>query len=169
MSLSTGDLEMLVRLRCVERSSPVGAGARAVEFPHQINLDTRYNNGTGANKQDAVYSKRATTTQTLDLRGSLTSVVDPSQVVSFPYVTTFCIQNHSTTVGENLTIGAGSNPFITWLGATGDAVVIGPGGILLVHNPVVGYQTTAGTGDVLTITVATGTPAFDIFVAGRQS
>lgn len=171
MTISIGEMELLLRLRGVETSSPVGAEAKAIQFPHGILLDARYQVGTGALKVGAYWSKRFTSSQDIDLRGTLLSVADGVTVVSFPLVTTFCIVNRSSTAGENLVIGAdGSAPFVSWLGGTAPTVgPIGPGGCLLVHNPNAGYAVTDTSADILQVAVSSGTPTWDIFIAGRDS
>lgn len=161
----------LLDINVVEKETSVGIGSRASKLVHPFLLDSSMGNGTGANNVDAVYSAAATlaaTTLAIDLRGGLNSVLT-GDAVAFPIITTFAIKNKATTTGYNLTIGAGSNPFITWLGATGDAVKIGPGGVLIVHSPVDGYATTAGTADILQLDSGANSVDYEILILGRAS
>lgn len=161
-----------VRVSVPERATGVGFGAAGeTAHTHIAEFIERYEGGTGANKVGAVFAGRfsSAVAVTHDLRGTLVSVTDPSQVVNFPIVTGLIIRNRSTTSGQYLTVGAGSNPWITWLGASGDAVRVGPGGLLVLVSPVDGYATTEDTGDVLTVTPATGTISYDIAILGRAS
>lgn len=168
MALITDLLDIRFRAVVNERKTAVGIQQNNSFYDHVYEYVAKFNNGTGSNKIDSVYSGRTSGTQTLDLRGTLTSVLDGS-TVNFPIVTGIFINNLSTTTLESLTIGAGSNPFITWLAATGDAVKCGPGGFFNLFSPIDGYATTAATGDILTVTAATGTPSWEIMVVGRAS
>lgn len=139
-------------------------------MPHLMEQHTVVDPGSGSNQVQVVYSDSNSVTAgvpvTYDLRGVLASILDAT-IQNFAVVTGIEIVNKSTTTGQYLTVGAGSNPFISWLAATGDAIVIGPGGKFLLESPIDGYATTAGTADILQITAATGTIAFDIIIWGR--
>jgi len=168
MALQTSLLDIRFRAVCNERKTAVGIANNNSFYDHVYEMVAQFNNGTGANKVDSVYSARLTGTQTLDMRGSLTSVLDGS-TVNFPIITGVFLNNLSVTTLESLTIGGGSNPWITWLIATGDGLKCGPSGTFVLFSPIDGYATTAGTGDILTVTAAAGSPTWDIMVVGRQS
>lgn len=125
--------------------------------------------GSGASQTRVVYSDSNTVAAgvpvTYDLRGSLLKL--DGATADFATVVGFAIKNKSTTTSQNLQVGGGSNPWITWLGASGDALVIGPGGKFLIESPIDGYATVAATGDVLTISASSGTIAFDLAIWGR--
>lgn len=127
--------------------------ANTHRFPFAAAMPITYSTGTGDNQQDKAWSARVTFSGAIgyDLSGSLLSKVDGAPVV-FANIRGFAVINNSTTTGQTLTIGGGSNPWITWLSATGDAVVIGPGGIHVWTSPMDGASVTAATGDILTIT-----------------
>lgn len=139
-------------------------------MPHLIEIHDAIVTGSGASQTQVIYSDTNSVTSgspvTYDLRGLLASILDGS-TLNFAVVTGICIVNKSTTTLQNLQVGAGSNPWITWLGATGDVIVIGPSGRFLLTSPIDGYATTAGTADILTIAASTGTIAFDIIIWGR--
>ncbi len=158
-------------LRCTETETNAGAENRTQTYHHIIEQIKTYATGTSANQADVVYSIRASaaaSADTYDLAGSLASVVTGS-TITFANVSGFMVRNNSTTATENLTIGAGSNPWITWLNATGDAVVIGPGGVLLWTSPVDAAAVTAGTGDILTIDPGADTISYDLIVWGQSA
>lgn len=114
------------------------------------------------------YDRRtlAATSEGIDLAGSLLDVF--GQTLTFGEIKGIYIYNRSTTTGQNLTVGGGSNPFITWLGTSGDEVVIGPSGALLLWNPKDGYEVTAATGDILTIDSGAASITYDIIIVGTS-
>lgn len=167
--ITTAELNLIARFP--ERKTAAGAGQKTAGFDHVFEFIASYANGTGASKVDAVYSERITVSgaTTRDLRGSLTGETGGSTAV-FPIVVGLFLVNLSTTAGETVHVGGGgSNPWITWLGAAGDLVKVGPGGFLALWSPVDGYATTAGTADILTLDRATGSPQVDLLIVGRQS
>jgi hypothetical protein len=168
MGLITNLLDMRLRAVVNERKTAIGIQQNNSVYDHVYEFVSQFNNGTGSNKVDSVFSGRFTGTQAIDLRGSLTSVLDGS-VVNFPIVCGVFLNNLSTTTLESLTIGGGSNPWITWLIATGDGLKCGPSGTWILFSPIDGYATTAGTGDILTVTAAAGSPTWDVMIVGRQS
>lgn len=135
-----------------ETVGAINAGDRGVVVPHLFELAKTYASGTGDNQQDKVYSTTQTGTGSTDT--DLTSATNEATGVAISLATVrgFLVYNHSTTDAETITVGAGSNPWITWLIATGDGVVIGPGGVLLVTSPQDGWAVTGGTGDILRTT-----------------
>lgn len=99
---------------------------------------------------------------TYDLRGSL---ADPQgTTISRTAPCMILVRNKSTTTGQYITVGAGSNPIASCWGAAGDAAVCGPDSVLLLSSVVDGFTTTAGTADILTLTAAAGTPTFDLLI-----
>lgn len=137
--------------------------------PHLLDFAADYATGTSSSQQDVAYSVTlalAGSAQTIDLRG-ITGAFGTA--LTFAEVTGVFIKNKATTTAYNLTVGAGSNPWITWLIATGDGVVVGPGGILFLTSPIDGYGTTAGTGDILTFDPGANTFSVDVVIIGRSA
>jgi hypothetical protein len=146
---------------------------------HTLNssLDVEYavttvENGLTIDKADLVYYARRTVTNsgtpdTIDLAGSLTDPVGSAVVMV--EVVGFYLRNRDAT--QILTVGAGSNPWITWLGATGDAVKVRPLGFMMLYAPdATAYAVTAGTGDIVTVTTDGGTNvAYDVWILGRSA
>lgn len=155
----------------IETQSSLGAGDKQSRLSHMLDVDLDHANGTAANQNDRVWSTRATATaaaDSYDLAGTLTSQLDGS-VVTFAEVTYIAVYNESTTTTENLNIGGGSNAFASWLGATGDEVVVGPSGVMVVSSPIDGYSVTAGTGDLLQIDPGSDTITYQLVVVGRSA
>lgn len=157
-----------VTARCTESVTGVGAGDKTQVNPNIIELVKTYATGTSANQQDLVYSTTDTQTgaQTWNL-DALTSEATGA-AVAFANISGFIVQNNSTTAAETITIGAGSNPWITWLNATGDAVVIGPGGVFVWTSPVDAAAITASTGDILTLTMSASLE-FSLLIWGQSA
>lgn len=171
MALLTGGARFECRVQVPEWKTAIGIQSGTSSFLHMFDFFQSYENGTGSNKIDAVYSSPSTSISgatDVDLRASLASVLDGS-TVSFPIVCGVFIKNLSTTSGQYITVGAATTPWITWLGASGDAVRVGPGGFFALWSPVDGYATTAGTADILTLTPATGSPSYALMILGRSA
>jgi len=130
-----------------------------------------WESGTTSTKADRVWSdtrSAAASADTIDLLGSLTDIAGTT--ISFVDVLGFAVKNKSTTATENLTVGAGSNPWFGWLGATGDSVKVPPGGCFVwFAGTVDDASPTAGTGDILTIDPGSDTISYDIIVWGRSA
>ena len=99
---------------------------------------------------------------TYDLRGALVDAQGATITRTTPCM--ILLRNKSTTTGQYITVGAGSNPIASCWGAAGDAAVCGPDSVLLLSSVIDGFATTAGTADVLTLTAAAGTPTFDLLI-----
>lgn len=159
-----------VSAKAVERETGIGVGAVASQLIHQLTFGGEYANGTGASQSDVVFSGSASisTATALDVRGALSSVLTGDSV-SFVELTALVLKNNSSTAGQYVTVGAGSNPVASLWAASGDAAIVGPGGLLVLTSPIDGYATVAGTGDVITLTPATGTISVDYILVGRSA
>lgn len=137
---------------------------------HLLDYVNTLTDGTGDNQIQHIWSDTRSVTSgvpdTIDIRGGITNAFGVS--LNIVNVVGFAVRNRSTTTGQNFTVGGGSNPFITWLIATGDGVRVGPGGVFIVHSPIDPYGTTAGTADIVTITAASGTISYDIVIWGTN-
>lgn len=137
---------------------------------HELDFSGVRPSGSSAGRVQVAWSDSRSVTNgvpdTIDLRGGTTGAFGQA-AQAFAVVTHVFVRNKSTVSGRNLTVGGGSNPFITWLAASGDAVVVGPDGFVAVASPLDGYATTAGSADILTITSSAGTIDYDILIIGR--
>jgi len=126
--------------------------------------------GTGAGKASKGYSAprslAASATDALDLAGGLTDAFGAS--ITFTKIKMIIIKAADTNTG-NLTVGGGTTPANSWLGAATDKVVIKPGGIFILAAPDAnGYTVTNTSADLLNIvnTVA-ASAAYEILLAGE--
>lgn len=156
--------------KAVERETGIGVGAVASQLIHQLTFGGEYANGTGASQSDVVFSGSASisTATALDVRGSLNSVLT-GDAANFVELTALVLKNNSSTAGQYVTVGAGSNPVSSLWAASGDAAIVGPGGLLVLTSPIDGYATSAGTADTITLTPATGTISVDYILVGRSA
>lgn len=148
----------------------LGTTFKQHRFPTSLSMPQVRGTGLTAGLQDEVFTDTITATAApvaIDLRGVLQAA--NGHIINFAEVTGFKIANLSEVSGETLIIGAGSNPFISWLNATGNAVVLGPGGIFAISSPLDGYATTAATADILTIDPGAATITFEIEILGRSA
>jgi hypothetical protein len=162
--------KLLIMLSILETGSGDLVSPRGTHvFPPPGAQDLQYETGTDNSEIDRVWSdtrSAAASADDLDLRGSLASAIDGA-VLNFAEVCCIAIRNRSST--GTLSIGGGSNPFISWLGASGDIIKVPPGGILFLFNPVGGFATTAGTADILRIDPGADTIEYDVLIAGRSA
>lgn len=127
-------------------------------------------NGTGANQANLLFRDQRTLTtganEDLDLAGVLT---DPfGTTITFDEVRYIYFYSASANT-TNLTItGKATNGFITPFQAAGHGIVVSPDGCALLIAPdATGFNVTAATGDLLTITNASGASAtYDIVIIG---
>ena len=141
------------------------------KMAHTWEKIAEYANGTGANQVDLVYTDSVAvegTPITYDLSGSLVSILDGSAVV-FSNIVGFAIINKTLTSGQSVEIGAGSNPWTGWLKASGDAVVLGAGGVFVWTSPIDGGAVVATTGDIITLTRSALNVNVDIIIWGRSA
>lgn len=125
--------------------------------------------GTGAGKADVFYQDTNSLSALLDidLAGSLTdafgATVNLARVKGL-YVRAATANTANITVG-----GAAANGFVTPFGSATDKIVLRPGAAVILladTTDATGYAVTAATGDLLRITPASGTQAYDIAVWG---
>ncbi len=157
-------------LRISSRATSTGTGDTGTPiFTSLVETTSSQASGTTSGKQDLLWEDTgslAATTTDIDLAGVLTDKFGAS--VNFVEITRLVIKVNTTTTAHTLTVGGGSNPWITWLGATGDKIVIGPGGTFVLDNPVDGYAVTAGTADILRLDSGANTVSYTIQILGRS-
>lgn len=155
-----------------------GPNAFADDFAPLVRKVLRITDGTTANKADILYAaQRAVTTganDDIDLAGVLTNAF--GETITAAELVAILVINEPVTGAANttaLTIGAGSNPFVGFLGGT--TPTIGPlrpgAAFMLFAGDAAGIGTvTAGTGDILRITNASGATAnYQIAILARSA
>lgn len=111
-------------------------------------------NGTGAGAADRVWSDQitigASSNSDIDLAGSLT---DPfGAALSFARVKLILV-TAATGNTNNVVVGGASSTFATWVSGTNPAVIVRPGGLLVLGaSDATAYAVTATSADVLRLT-----------------
>ena len=127
-------------------------------------------NGTGANQANAVFSDQrtvaASSNDDLDLAGTLTDAFGAT--VTFARVKMLLVKAADANT-NNVVVGGASSTFTTPFTGTSPAVVVRPGGLLvLAASDATSYAVTATSADTLRITNsgAGSTVTYDIVVIG---
>lgn len=137
-----------------------------------IPVNQSYSQGTGNNQFDQVYFGdlsvvNSGTPKDLDLIGGGLTQPDGSAFAPVKIVEMIIVNKDAT---QTLTIGGGSNPWVSWLGGTTPTVVIPPSGHLSISAPLGGWAVTAGSADILRISTGAGTNVpFTIALKGRSA
>lgn len=170
-------LSASVRLRLAASqtgSSDYGGPAFSPALEAVMNLA----NGTGANQADLLFvderSVAASTNDDIDLAGVLTgafgATITAAEVVG---VLVINAPRDGAANVSSLTIGAGTNPFLGFVGGTTPTIgPIGPGGFFFIGCPsATGIGTvTAGTGDILRVSNgAGGTAVWQLAILARSA
>lgn len=150
------------------RNIESGSG-RTITDDNSVSLVQTLANGSLINQADIIYRTQATVNDAantdIDLAGSLSDAF--GNTLTFSLIKGIWISNKNTTAAENLDVGGGSNTFDSWLGATGDVITVGPGGVFCLWNPsLAGYAVTATTGDILRLTGEGGNITYDLVLVG---
>jgi hypothetical protein len=141
-----------------------------LKMPHLLEYLGLVPTGTSASQNDLLFtvSNSLTGTASYDLHAFETSAF--GNTLSFAKVTTLVIRNRATSAGFNLSVGGGAGgPWATWLGASGDIVVIPPGGVFVLHSPIDGYAVTGTSSEDLQFDTGANAVAYDLFIAGRSA
>lgn len=133
-----------------------------------------WSSGTGANAADMLWhdtrTLTASATENLDLAGGLTNSFGATQ--TFARIKLLMVKAASANTNNVLVGGDATSTFLTWVVAENDAVVVRPGGLLLLHAPdATAYAVTATTGDLLMITNSAGSTSvtYDIVIIGASA
>lgn len=144
--------------------SPNGGVPYSVQFG--------FTNGAGANQCDRVWADQrvlnASTNDDLDLAGVLTDVFGVT--LTFARIKGMLIRSSAANT-QQFTVGAATNPFVSWATGTTPAVVVRPGGLFLLVGPdATGYTVTAATADILRIANGAGAAVtYDIVLFGSST
>lgn len=147
------------------------------KFTPLIEKIQKITDGTTTNKADILFcDERSISTganDDIDLAGSLTDAfgvtITAAEIVAILVINAPISGSANST---DLTIGAGANPFIGFLGATDTIGPIKPGGFFMLgagHASGIG-AVTAGTGDILRIANSSGaTVTYQIAILARTA
>lgn len=164
---------LTTKLTAVQSSS----GAYKGRFTPSLEKIQVFSNGTSANQADLIYADERTVgdgaNDDIDLSGVLTdtfgSTITAAEVVGLLIINQ---QADGTANTTDLTIGAGSNPFLGFLGGTTPTVgPLKPGAsFMLFAGDAAGIGTvTAGTGDILRVANSAGAAAtYQIAIVARS-
>lgn len=147
-------------------------------FAPTIRKILEFTDGTTANAADIVFFDQRTvataSNDDLDLAGALSDAFGGT--ITMAEVVAVLVINGPITGSANttdLTIGAGTNPFLGFLGGTTPTVgPIGPGGVFYIACPDAGGlgAVTGGSADVLRIANSSGASAtYQIAILGRSA
>ncbi len=147
------------------------AGLATVSAPIDQIWDASYSNGTGSGQCDVVFSTSYTigtgATQSIDVTGTLTNALGAT--VTLAKIKVLAIRSRGTNT-TNVTISRpASNGLVLFGAASGSLSALEPNGKFLFDSPVAGVAVTAATGDLLSITNASGASAVvDVYIAGTS-
>lgn len=134
-------------------------------FPFSRFVQATLLDGTGAGQADRLFTDQRTisTNDDLDLAGVLVDAMGTT--LTFARIKAIMIEALAANT-NNITIGAATNPWATFLNATGTAT-LRPGGFVCAYagNDATGWAVTAGTGDILRLS-ATGPQVYNIAILG---
>ncbi len=152
------------------KTSDLSTAADTLSKRYSANLSS----GTGAGKADLRWSDTrtltASATEDIDLAGALVDVYGAT--LTFAKVKAIVISAAAANV-NNVVVGAGTNPWITALNATG-TITLRPGACVALFAGAADattYAVTAGTGDILKITNSAGSTSvtYDIVIIGSSA
>lgn len=133
-------------------------------------LNQAFTLGSGAAQFNTAYLADRTVTNgtpdVLNLTSGLTDL-DGNAIAAFADIVAFGVRNNSTTTGQILSVGGGTDPVVTIWGA--GPIIVPPGGCAVFINPgVAGYAITTTTADRINVTVAAGTAvSYTPFILGH--
>lgn len=168
----TGNIKAIINLT-LTKAFDVDDGHSAQDAL-QINRNLTITDGAGLAAANLLFHDKRTiaaaANDDIDLAGSLADAF--GDTITSARVKLIYVRNRSSTVSLNVG-GSPANPFISWLIATGDGVVIRPTGWLMLNAfDATGYTLTGGASDVLRIThnnEASASADYDIVIAAASS
>lgn len=122
--------------------------------------------GTGALQGDLIYQGTLALTagtNNVDLSGVLTDAF--GAILTPARIKVIAFRNNSAS--NIMTLGNGTNPWSTWLGATSTKVVRPGGAFIDIAPDATGWAVTAATGDIFKV-AGTGTDTFDLLLLGAS-
>lgn len=142
-------------------------------FDPSLKKILQFASGVAANQADLIFTDTRTVNSAsnddIDLAGVLSSAFGAT--LTFAEIVGIIISSAAANT-TTLTIGAGSNPWISMWIATGDGIIVGPGGIFINFAPNASGlgAVVASTGDILRVANGSGASAtYDIVILGRSA
>lgn len=164
-----GKVRIVVEIEEIE--TDVGADSRTVTLPHRIEYNWEFLSGTTDGTQiDRVWSTDdalTTTPEDSDLQGSLASKLNGSNTVTIADLVGIVATCDDAQGGDNVQIGAGTNP-VTAMLASGDVATVRPQGILVWIAPY-GAAVGAAASDILRMVASANTALRRAIVFGRSA
>lgn len=145
MSTTSGNIAVTAQLR--ESLAASATRLQGYDVPIQPSNTYTISDGTGAGtvtvssgagsitlKGTRIYQAAGTAAASnVDIDLTAVTCVDGS--TGFSYVRAILIFNDATTTAFTLTTGAGTNPFVPYLGGTTPTVIIDPGSMFMAYRP----------------------------------
>lgn len=163
------NISLAGQLAATQTNSPTAqdlAVTTPANFPLSLFFQATLLDGTGAGQADRLFSdnRSASGNDDLDLAGVLVDAMGTT--LTFARIKGIAIRANPANTGQ-IIIGAGTNPWATFLNAAGTAT-LRPGGFVVAYAgaDATGWAVTAGTGDILRIAPSTGTQNYDIAILG---
>lgn len=133
--------------------------------------DKPFTDGTGTDQVGTAFydasRSLATTSEDLDLAGTLTDF--QGATIAMNNVKVYVMENLDTDTGDYLLLKQGSsNPVTTILAGTSPTLRCGPGGLILLVNPIDGYAVSAGSADTLAVE-SVDSSSYKILIAGDNA
>lgn len=144
----------------------VGVNSTSVNVPANLTLAPTFSDGAGALQANVLYAGNlalSAGTNNVDLNGVLTDQWGSS--VALLRVKGIMVVNTGATT---LTVGAGTNPWATFLNSTGTITLPAGAGFAALTPDATGWTVTAATGDILKF-AGTGSATFQLVVLGASS
>ena len=166
----TFDLKVSIKAREIV-TNPGSVGGESATLPHPFEYSASWTSGTTDGQCDRIWSA----TPSLDSTGNSYDLLAGANMLSQlttvgvnSFVDLCCLAVKNTDTTNDLRVGAGSNPVVGIVLASGDVMVVKPGGLLLWVAPG-GIAPVADTGDILKIASSAGTVPAELMVVGRSA
>ena len=144
-----------------------------VLYQPQVSFSDTLATGVIVDTADKLYISKATAltgsgTNNHDVAGALSDAFGAT--ITLVKIKALLIHNLSTTVGNTITVGDGTNPLLIF-GTGSHTHTIGPNGVLFIWEPsLAGKAVTAGTGDILKVVNNTANAVtYDLVIVGTSA
>jgi hypothetical protein len=155
----------------IQQTADIGSLQKTITTWPPLQPLVNFTAGVGANQIDTwfddIRSLAGAANESLDLNGSLTDGF--GNTVNLLHVKLLALYRDPLNTTD-LTVGAGTNPFLFGMGGTTPTLTLKPGGLILLTYPSTGFPVVASTGDILKVANAAGATAnYHILVGGTST